>query len=55
MAAQARPIASIDLDVPALEGECSQPLSETRSIVADALKRLTPDERSIIWLREIEG
>ena len=38
-----------------MEGEPPQPLSETRSILADALNRLTADERSIIWLREIEG
>jgi len=50
-----RPIASIDHEEPALEGEPPQPLSETRSILADALNRLTADERSIIWLREIEG
>jgi len=50
-----RPVDSIDQDMQPLEGEPSQPLSETRSIVADALKRLTADERSIIWLREIEG
>jgi RNA polymerase sigma-70 factor (ECF subfamily) len=50
-----RPIDSIDTDEPPLLGEPSQPLSETRSIVADALKRLTTDEHSIIWLREIEG
>ncbi len=50
-----RPIGSIDTDEPPLVGEPSPSLSETRSIVADALKRLTVDERSIIWLREIEG
>lgn len=50
-----RPTDSIDQGEPAFVGEPSQPLSETRSIVADALKRLTADERSIIWLREIEG
>jgi len=49
------PVDSVNQDEPALEGEPSQPLSETRSIVTDALNRLTADERSIIWLREIEG
>ncbi len=38
-----------------MEGEPSPPLSEMRSILADALDRLTVDERSILWLREIEG
>jgi RNA polymerase sigma-70 factor (ECF subfamily) len=50
-----RPTDSIDQDEAAFVGEPSQPLSETRSIVADALERLTADERSIIWLREVEG
>lgn len=50
-----RPIDSIDPDDPALVSEPSQPRSETRLIVADALKQLTADERSIIWLREVEG
>lgn len=50
-----RPIDSIDQGDPALEGKPPQPLSEARSILADALNRLTADERSIIWLREIEG
>ena len=50
-----RPTDSMDQDEPAMEDEPSQPLSEMRSILADALERLTVDERSIIWLREIEG
>ena len=50
-----RPIDSIGEDEPASKGEHPPPLSEMRSILADALNRLTADERSIIWLREIEG
>jgi RNA polymerase sigma-70 factor (ECF subfamily) len=50
-----RPTGSMDQDDPAMEGEPSPPLSEMRSILADALDRLTVDERSILWLREIEG
>jgi RNA polymerase sigma-70 factor (ECF subfamily) len=50
-----RPTDSMDQDEPAMDDEPSQPLSEMRSILADALERLTADERSIIWLREIEG
>jgi RNA polymerase sigma-70 factor (ECF subfamily) len=28
---------------------------ETTSIMADALDRLEPDERTLLWLREVEG
>jgi RNA polymerase sigma-70 factor (ECF subfamily) len=50
-----RPMGSIDQNEPGQEGELVQPASETRSIVSDALDRLTADERSLLWLREVEG
>ena len=38
--------------------DCDSPVRdrvETDSIVADALNRLGPDEKTILWLREVEG
>lgn len=32
-----------------------QPTAETCSILADAFARLNPDQRSLLWLREVEG
>jgi RNA polymerase sigma-70 factor (ECF subfamily) len=29
--------------------------AETRSLVGDALARLTAEQRSLVWLREVEG
>jgi RNA polymerase sigma-70 factor, ECF subfamily len=50
-----RPMGSIDQNEPGQEGELVQPPSETHSIVSDALNQLTADERSLLWLREVEG
>jgi RNA polymerase sigma-70 factor, ECF subfamily len=50
-----RSMGSINQNEPGQEGELVQPPSETRSIVSDALNRLTADERSLLWLREVEG
>ena len=30
-------------------------ITETNSVLADAFKRLQPDERALLWLREVEG
>lgn len=37
------------------EGESAQPISETHSILTDAFNRLSHEERSLLWLREVEG
>jgi RNA polymerase sigma-70 factor (ECF subfamily) len=40
---------------PLPEEEPAPPLTEKRSILADALRRLSPEEQSLLWLREVEG
>ena len=38
-----------------VETESSTSRTETISIVGDAFARLTPDQRVVLWLREVEG
>ena len=35
--------------------QCRAATTETSSLVGDALSRLNEDQRSLLWLREVEG
>ena len=50
-----RPVDSIDENGPVHERALERQTSESRSVITDALKRLAADERSLLWLREVEG
>jgi RNA polymerase sigma-70 factor (ECF subfamily) len=41
--------------VPLPEDQCASGSPERRSIMADALERLPEDQRTLLWLREVEG
>lgn len=41
--------------VPLPEDQCAGCNPERRSIMADALQRLPEDQRTLLWLREVEG
>ncbi len=40
---------------PLPEDHPARSITETNSILADAFNRLPPDERALLWLREVEG
>jgi RNA polymerase sigma-70 factor (ECF subfamily) len=40
---------------PLQEEDPTVALIETQSVIADAFARLSPEERSLLWLREVEG
>ncbi len=42
-------------EAPMPENECPNCSPERQSIVADALQRLPEEQRTLLWLREIEG
>ncbi|HEX3985416.1 MAG TPA: sigma-70 family RNA polymerase sigma factor [Acidobacteriaceae bacterium] len=46
---------SLDENEPFQEAKPAQPLSETRSLLSDALNCLTAEDRTLLWLREVEG